>query len=310
MEIVESTTTTLRSLGKDEVWLHNWIKERPSRLGLGEIVIKRSELVHYRNQGGRLDILGYRGDLDTYYEIEVMLGECDSDHGFRVLDYWARERVKTPNARHVAVLVAEDLSGRYKTVIETLPQFLPFIGVEIQTRKLQHDSDLALVEATIVAQPDELMVDAGDRAGVLPEQATEGNQPRDRSWWEGKSTAAFMASVDGITRYCDEAAGPSRIDYSAQSYISLKKGRRCWLPMWPRANGVYVYLPGGEGGTEDAPSDFFTSVQVRLQEAGLEPPSWTYRYNAGANPIAFAIAQEKVSHSLVREILREAYELA
>ena len=131
MEIVESTTTTLRSLGKDEVWIHNWIKERPSRLGLGEIVIKRSELVHYRNQGGRLDILGYRGDLDTYYEIEVMLGECDSDHGFRVLDYWARERVKTPNARHVAVLVAEDLSGRYKTVIETLPQFMPWLRPQL-----------------------------------------------------------------------------------------------------------------------------------------------------------------------------------
>jgi hypothetical protein len=31
MEIVESAYTTLRSIGKDERWLHKWIKENPSR---------------------------------------------------------------------------------------------------------------------------------------------------------------------------------------------------------------------------------------------------------------------------------------
>lgn len=309
MDIIESTSTNLRALGKDEAWLHNWIKEKPSRLGLGDIAIKHSELIHYRNQGGRLDLLGYRGDSDTYYEIEVMLGECDSDHGFRVLDYWARERARNPNAKHVAVLIAEDLSGRYKTVIETLPQFLPFIGIEIQARKLHHDADLALVEAVIVAQPDDLVLDAGDR-GAAPPVDGEVGQPRDRSWWESKGSPSFLATVDAVARFCDESAGPSRVDYTAQSYVSLKKGRRCWLPMWPRSNGVYVYLPGGEGGSDDAPSDFFTRVQARLQEAGMEPPSWTYKYNAGANPIAFAIPQDKVSHSLVKEILKEAYELA
>jgi hypothetical protein len=35
MDIVESTYTTLRTIGKDERWLHKWIKEEPSRLGLG-----------------------------------------------------------------------------------------------------------------------------------------------------------------------------------------------------------------------------------------------------------------------------------
>ena len=102
MDIVESAYTTLRVIGKDERWLHKWIKEKPSRLGLGDLTIKRSELSHYKNRGGRLDILAYRADLDTYYEIEVMLGECDADHGFRTLDYWARERLRNPNARHGA----------------------------------------------------------------------------------------------------------------------------------------------------------------------------------------------------------------
>lgn len=111
VDIVDNINTTLRAIGKDEAWLHSWIVEKPRRLGLGDLEIKKAELTQYRNGGGRLDILAYRGDIDTFYEIEVMLGECDSDHGFRALDYWARERLRSPNSRHYAVLIAEDLSG-------------------------------------------------------------------------------------------------------------------------------------------------------------------------------------------------------
>jgi hypothetical protein len=306
MKVVENSYTTLRAIGKDEQWLHEWIVKKPTRLGLGELTIKSSELIHYKNKGGRLDILAYRGDLDTYYEIEVMLGECDADHGFRVLDYWARERLRNPNARHFAVLVAEDLSGRYKTVIETLPQFLPLIAIEIRVLRLETEGTICTVDTTIVAQPDNLTLDAGDE----PVEKAEGTQPRDRAWWESNSSTSFIATVDALTKYCAEAVGPSRLDYSAQSYVSLKKGRRCWLPMWPRSNGAYVYLPGGANGAADAPSDFFESVRQRLEQAGMEPPSWTFKYNAGANPIAFAIPQDRAVHSLVRQILKEAYDVA
>ena len=80
--------------------------------------------------------------------------------------------------------------------------------------------------------------------------------------------------------------------------------------MWPRANGVYVYIPAGPGGSEDAPNDFYQRVRDLLIEAGMDEPSWTYRYNAGANPIAFSLPRERVAHSAVRTILTEAYELA
>jgi hypothetical protein len=307
MEIVDNSYATVRSIGKDENWFHKWIVEKPSRLGLGNLVIKNSELVHYRNRGGRLDLLGYRGDLDTYYEIEVMLGECDADHGFRTLDYWARERLRNPNARHVAVLVAEDLSGRYKTVIETLPQFLPFIAIEIKVLRLEGASDICTINTAIIAQPDDLAIDSGDK----PDTTGGGEvQPRDRVWWEANSSPTFLATVDAIVKYCDENECSSRLDFSAQSYVSLKKGRRCWLPMWPRENGVYVYLPGGQNGTQDAPSEFYNSVKQHLEQAGMEPPTWTYKYNAGANPIAFGIPHERATHSVIREILKQAYDLA
>jgi hypothetical protein len=80
--------------------------------------------------------------------------------------------------------------------------------------------------------------------------------------------------------------------------------------MWPRTTGAYVYLPGGEGGTEDAPSDFYQRVREQLEAIGLDIPTWTYKYNAGANPVAFPIPLDKATHSVIREILAEAYELA
>lgn len=115
MDIRNATVTTLKATGRDEKWLQDWFVENPQRLGIGNVVIKAKELRHYSGKGSRLDILAYNASLDTYYETEVMLGECDADHGFRVLDYWARERLRFPNSRHVAVLIAEDLSGRFQT---------------------------------------------------------------------------------------------------------------------------------------------------------------------------------------------------
>lgn len=80
--------------------------------------------------------------------------------------------------------------------------------------------------------------------------------------------------------------------------------------MWPRTNGVYVYLPSGPDGAADVPSDFYQHVQSKLATVGLELPTWSYKYNGGANPIGFAIPYEKVTHSIIRELLARAYELA
>jgi len=176
--IYASQLTTLKVVGRDEYWLQNWIVEDPTRLGIGKVTIKAKELRQYGSKGGRLDILAYDGALDTYYEIEVMLGECDADHGFRALDYWARERLRIPNVRHVAVIVAEDLSGRYRTVIETLAQRLPLIAVEIRTLLIKSEPPVATTFPVIVAQPDEFVQRPADEP-----EATEGGAPNDEASW-------------------------------------------------------------------------------------------------------------------------------
>jgi hypothetical protein len=80
----------LRDLGYDEIWLQNWLAADPAILGLGEVQIVAQELSAPRS--GSLDILARDGD--TYYSVEVQLGEVDASHSFRVFDYWARNRMR------------------------------------------------------------------------------------------------------------------------------------------------------------------------------------------------------------------------
>jgi hypothetical protein len=302
--IVSSRLTTLRAVGRDEFWLQEWIVADPTVLGLGPIAIKTKELRQYAGNGGRLDVLAYDAALDTFYEIEVMLGECDADHGFRTLDYWARERIRSPNARHVAVIVAENLGGRYSAVIETLSQYVPLIGVEVRTLVLNSDPPLATTFPVIISQPDDLILRPAD----APDGKEEGLPSHDEASWTAER-ADFAKFARDMHRWCNEKIGPTTIDFSAKSYIALKKGKRAWLPMWPRRDGAYVYIPGGTGGGVDQPSDFYAKAKDELAPLDIEP-SWNFKYNAGANPIAFQITSANANHSRILEILREAYAFA
>lgn len=305
IDIVDSKFITLREAGRDEDWLHSWIVEKPERLGLGSLEIISQELRHYKNKGGRLDLLGHSRAYNTYYEIEVMLGECDSDHGFRTLDYWARERIKTPNSIHYAVLVAENLQGRYKTVIETLSQFMPFIGIEIRTRQLTtlNGEQIATTFAEIISQPDELTELGGSES-----LSTNKGAPRDEDWWRETAGDEYVNAVQEMAKVCEDNIGPSRVDYTAISYVSLKKGKRAWLPMWPRQDGFFVYLPDSGNGSLDEPSERFHIVSKKLSEIGIDV-SWAYKYNAGANPIGFHLSRAKMKHPVVLELLKESYNL-
>ena len=132
--------------------------------------------------------------------------------------------------------------------------------------------------------------------------------PNDEASWQN-NRPEFTQFARDMHKQCNERIGPSTIDFSAKSYVALKKGKRAWLPMWPRKDGAYVYIPGRDGGTTDQPSDFYAAVKEALGPLGVEP-SWSFKYNAGANPIAFSITFQNASHSKVFEILAEAYSLA
>ena len=295
---LENKKITINEAGKNEDWIHDWIREDTNRLGIGSFKIIKEEVRQSRNGGGRLDILGYNGSSNTYYEIEVMLGECDSDHGFRTLDYWAREKVKNPEAQHFAVLVAENLQGRYKTLIEILPQYLPFIAIEIQTLKMVNNGEEFITcRSEIIAQPDE----------TINKNISENEPIKDENWWRQNQSEDFVDLCSEIFECLKNDLSNIRLDYTAKGYISIKKGRRVFLYIVFRKTGCYISLPDDGTGTENEPSDRFKEWKEKLNEINIEL-KWDMK-NSQFSPISFNLPREKIKELILIEYLKNSYEL-
>ena len=114
--IVSGAVSTVTELGKDEAWLQGWLKEQPTRLGLGELSVT----------DGASDEDAERSfsatDDERCFTVDVQLGEMEASRGFGVLDNWARNRVRYPDKTHVAALVTEAIDDRYRTTLETLAE--------------------------------------------------------------------------------------------------------------------------------------------------------------------------------------------
>lgn len=164
MEIIDNIRTSLNAIGKDGKWVCEWILEKPSRLGLGNIEVRHYELICHNNLEVRLEILAYLEDVDTFYEIEIMLNECDANHnGLRALEFLSRERLIHPASRHVTVMVAENLSSTYRRLLEGLPQVVPFIGIEIRVLKLLSEGSRATILPFVIARSDSANLPAPGR---------------------------------------------------------------------------------------------------------------------------------------------------
>ncbi len=99
----------------NEKWLQEKITEDVELLGLGDLDVKDVE--RRQPHAGRLDLLLFDPDTNTRYEVEIQLGATDESHIIRTLEYWDNERRRFPQYEHVAVIVAEEITGRFLNVI-------------------------------------------------------------------------------------------------------------------------------------------------------------------------------------------------
>jgi hypothetical protein len=173
----------LRDLGYDEIWLQNWLARDPSRLGLGDVTIIAQELTSPR--GGSLDILAASPDGDTYYSVEVQLGEVDASHSFRVFDDWAQNRLRSPGKRHVALLMAESAAGRYGHALQALAEHLPLLVIEL--RVWRGENEAVIVPETVIAN------DSLDLVGTA---GPAGGRARSEEDWIAEATPDAMRFVD------------------------------------------------------------------------------------------------------------------
>lgn len=132
----------LRDLGKDEQWLERAIIEDPSILGLGDLDVYESQRL--QPSGGRLDLL--LGNRSERYELELQLWTTNETHIIRTIEYWDVERRRYPHYEHTAVLVAEEISGRFFNVICLLGYHIPIIAIKATAHKINDTIGLSFTK--------------------------------------------------------------------------------------------------------------------------------------------------------------------
>lgn len=181
----------------NEKWLQQQILNDPSILGLtdGNETLEVKDAERRQPHAGRLDVLLQDEDRTTRYEVEIQLGETDESHIIRTLEYWDWERRRFPQYEHIAVIVAEKVSGRFLNVINLFNQAVPLIAVEMKAIKV--GEIITLVSTKIL-----------DLNLPAKEEEDDTAQETDRAYWEQKSTKELLQLTDwtmGLVQSLDPA---------------------------------------------------------------------------------------------------------
>lgn len=222
----------LRGLGKDERWLQGIIADNPKILGLGDTV---ELLDKERNQpsGGRLDIL-LGNDDDGRFELEVQLGETDETHIVRTIEYWDIERKRFPNLNHVAVIAAEEITGRFFNVINLFGNHIPLIALRVAAFNLP-DEQIGLHFFKVL-----------DTRGLVASQAEEKvTTDTDESYWNERSTKKYVEFTKRII--AGISTGEWNPNYN-KYYIGIEKDGRsvAKFRVKPKKNWLRIYFTTSE----------------------------------------------------------------
>ena len=164
----------------NEKMIQDYIFENPSCLGLGDLTALTKEKT--QPAGGRLDLL-MADDNNTRYEIEIQLGETDPSHIIRTIEYWDTERKRYQKYDHVAVIVAEEITGRFMNVIQLFNGNIPIAALQLAAYKM-NDGELALIFTKVLDQ-----ISSSD-------EDEEEYETTDRKYWETRSTKEQLKLVD------------------------------------------------------------------------------------------------------------------
>jgi hypothetical protein len=212
-----------------------------------------------------------------------------------VFDYWTRNRFRYPAKTHVAVLVAESASGRFRQALDALAEYLPLLVVEL--RAWRGGTEAVVVPEIVVANES---LDVGGRSVASGAERTEAD-------WTDECSEEAWRFYEEFVGWTQQSLGEVRVDFSPKSYIGIRRGRRVWAPLWFRRDGANVYLPDPDGSRADEPSVAFDDFRERLRAVGVEP-SWQTTYNAGANPVSIRLRQADLHDTTVQELLRASFE--
>ncbi|MYC31881.1 MAG: hypothetical protein F4X64_01740 [Chloroflexi bacterium] len=230
-----------------EQWVEDRIYEDPSLLGLGDLdVIDRQKS---QPPGGKLDLLLRDPETLTRYVVELQLGATDPSHIIRVIEYWDVERRRYPQYEHVAVIVAEDVTGRFFNVINLFNGMIPLIAIQMNC--VEVNGNHALIATRVL-----------DRIRLGIEEEDGGEQADSASWEKGfPESMPVFHQLFTMIRETDESIEPNyrkvHITLRTQGKVSTAIGFR------PQKRAVRAWFKTSH---DQALTD-------RLDEAGLYLPS-------------------------------------
>ena len=239
----------------NEKWLQDRIGDDPSLLGLGDLVLRDRE--RPQAGAGRLDLLLQDAEASRRYEVEIQLGKTDESHIIRTLEYWDIERKRYPQYEHVAVIVAEDITSRFLTVIGLFNGFIPLVA--IQLRAIRLGDTVSLVFTKVMDET---------RLGLVDEDE-EVRAPADRPYWEKRGTKQTLAMADEVFGWLRGLDPDLELKYN-KFYICLAKDGR--------SNTYVVFRPQKVGLLLEVRLERSDETQAQLDATGLDLMDYDSRW--------------------------------
>lgn len=251
LTVVSGVVSTLVDIGQDETWLRDWLRERPARLGLGELHMIDDPAV----EEGATAFLA--DDESRVFSVGVRVGELEAADAFSVLQGWADSRAHAPEKDHVAVLVTERLPERYRATLEALAERLPLVVVGLSVWRGESEAivvphvalaseALDLSSAPAAAAASAMASVQADSAGVATTAEESG---------AGGEGAAVSTSEEGAPGQSGEIGEPPPVEATTEA----------------EAAGEAEAIPGADAPGEDGNA----SPETADEEAG-----------EGADPLA------------------------
>lgn len=271
----------------DEKWVQDRIAEDPAILGLGDVIVRDRERI--QPGAGRLDLLLQTADVDALkrYEVEIQLGKTDESHIIRTIEYWDIERKRYPQYEHCAVIVAEEITGRFLNVIGLFAGSIPLMALQVSAIKV--GENITLTFAKVV---DEIKRGPEDDGPEIAE-------PTDRTYWENRSSKALLQVTDELVGMLKTFDSTIEARYN-KHYIGLARNGKAnnfvyFIPKQAHVR-VCISLPQSE------------ELDKELDNAELD----IMEYNSREGRYRIRVNKESLAQhcDLIRKVLQLAYKNA
>lgn len=216
----------------NEEMIRNFIYDNPNVLGIGDLISIEREKI--QPTGGRLDLLLSDKNELSRYEVEIQLGATDPSHIIRTIEYWDVERKRYPQFDHCAVIIAEEITGRFMNVISLFNGAIPIIA--LQMTAVECGNEIMLVFTKVLDR-----ITLGNVDEDIDAVAT------DRNYWNNNSTKEMMELLDKIFNDLKNLIGEYDLKYN-KFYVGIAMNGKAknFIYFRPKKRFIYLGIKGKE----------------------------------------------------------------